>query len=90
MTPRIRPLARSLKTGFLSLSASTGSHCPQSGAWSPAECPSRQRMVSEGELMPAHEGETVLWVYAGPAQESVNDDQEAAAVRRDAKNQENP
>jgi hypothetical protein len=61
----IRPLARSLKTGLVSLTAATGSHCPVSGTWIPEDQHSEKRNFSEGSVMPAHNGQTVVWTYIG-------------------------
>jgi hypothetical protein len=40
----------------------TGEHCPNSGWWAPTSNPSKGYFVSEGSIMPPHEGEAVTWV----------------------------
>ncbi len=41
----------------------TGEHCPNSGWWAPASNPTKGYFISEGSLMPPHDGETVSWVH---------------------------
>ncbi len=65
MTSRIRPLARSLKTGLISLTAATGSHCPVSGTWTLQDDHSEKKALSEGSVMPPYDGRTVIWTYTG-------------------------
>ena len=72
MTPTIRPLARSLKTGFVSLTAATGNHCPISGTWILADSHSHKKTLTEGSVMPAHNGKTVVWTYAGRPEEQTH------------------
>jgi hypothetical protein len=67
MTSRISPLAKSLKTGLISLTAATGSHCPISGTWIPQDYHSEEKTLSEGSVMPPYRGRAVLWTYAGQA-----------------------
>lgn len=42
----------------------TGDHCPNSGWWTPEGDPETTLFVSEGSLMPAHNGVAVSWTPA--------------------------
>lgn len=39
----------------------TGEHCPVSGWWAVASEPKTARFISEGSVMPAHDGIAVAW-----------------------------
>jgi hypothetical protein len=66
MRSRIGPLARSLKTGLISLTAATGNHCPLSGTWVPQESPTGEKELTEGSLMPTFNGKSVIWTFVAP------------------------
>lgn len=65
--PSLRPLSRRL-------SAPTGSHCPESGDWSPLSSPGHFRRIFEGSLMPPWDNAPTLWIRrvsgagSGPAE----------------------
>lgn len=40
----------------------TGEHCPVSGWWAPDGYPTEKRLVTEGNVMPSHRGQAVLWM----------------------------
>ncbi|TLM81108.1 hypothetical protein FDW83_17660 [Pseudarthrobacter sp. NamE2] len=42
----------------------TGEHCPVSGWWAVASEPKAARFISEGSVMPAHNGIAVAWKRA--------------------------
>lgn len=47
------------------LTAETGSHCPRTGLWSPAQDAGKRVPLSRGTMMPARDGAPVLWTYQG-------------------------
>jgi hypothetical protein len=47
------------------LTAQTGSHCPRTGLWSPAQDNDSKIPLSKGTMMPARDGAPVLWTYQG-------------------------
>lgn len=41
--------------------ARTGEHCPFNGWWAPAGREEDRRYVMQGNILPAHDGGTVVW-----------------------------
>lgn len=41
----------------------TGDHCPHTGWWSPTGKPVDAVLITEGSIMPASNGQTVLWTW---------------------------
>lgn len=41
--------------------APTGTHCPESGDWSPLSAPDESRLIFEGSLMPPWNNAPTLW-----------------------------
>lgn len=45
----------------------TGAHCPVTGLWTTAEKTEDPRLFSEGNIMPAQNGQPVAWIFVqGP------------------------
>ncbi len=45
--------------------APTGTHCPKSGSWQSPTDPQICATVHEGQIMPAAEGQSINWQFAG-------------------------
>lgn len=41
--------------------AKTGEHCPMNGWWAPTGREKDRRLIAEGSLMPADNGESITW-----------------------------
>ena len=41
--------------------ARTGEHCPLDGWWAPAGGGADRRYIGRGNVLPAHDGDTVIW-----------------------------
>lgn len=50
-------------------SASTGSHCPASGMWTPAGSPTEAQAFFEGQVLPTFQGAPTVWRRSASGQE---------------------
>lgn len=64
MKKRSLLMAKRSLAGLLNSSLRTGDHCPSSGWWFPEPAPETARFISEGSVMPTHQGLAVKWSRA--------------------------
>ncbi|WP_035778170.1 hypothetical protein [Arthrobacter sp. 35/47] len=50
--------------------ARTGEHCPVDGWWAPAGREADQRYIAQGSVLPAHDGDTVTWIFVARRSDS--------------------